>query len=593
MTVGPDGLIYVSAFNSNQVWRYNPVSGAFVDVFVPSVSTPSCIVFGTDGYLYVCSEGADSISKFDPVTGAYIATVVNEPGLQPISLAFGSDGKLYVGGQGSSFSNQVRRYLITGAFETIFASNGSLAVASSVAFGPDGNLYVGSSNTASVLRFNGTTGAFIDIFIPSGSGGLQTNITGILFLGTNQPTLTGSMNTPRHSHTATLLDNGWVLVTGGIIHDDAYPPSTVWTNTAELYNPQTGAWRYTGIGQQTVMNQARADHTATKLADGRVLVAGGSYAIRPNSAVGGFTGLFTDSVEIFDPATETFATVTPLIRARVGHAALRLNDGRILVGGGFEGGTSSAEIYNSAIDAWVLSQSNFGLGAGTTLSLLPNGKVLMTGGLSSNGVYLFDPGANSWKSMTASLSARSTATVLPNGKVLLAGGNDGSTVLPYAELYDTTVNAGNGGSVLVPGNQNIGGWNSSAATLSNGDVLLAGGNDFTRGGACPDSTANLQLFKLNSGSLVPQLPMNVPRSVFTATRLSSGQVLLAAGDNYVCGTPTILGSAELWAPGATGGGTGTINVSSNLPAATFSIVGPTTYMYLAGVARTVAASPVG
>jgi DNA-binding beta-propeller fold protein YncE len=54
-------------------------------------------------------------------------------------------------------------------------------MATATVFGPDGKLYVASSLNASVLRFDGTTGGFIDIFVPSGLGGLGTNLTAILF----------------------------------------------------------------------------------------------------------------------------------------------------------------------------------------------------------------------------------------------------------------------------------------------------------------------------------------------------------------------------------------------------------------------------
>ena len=184
MTIGPDGLIYVSAFNSNQIWRYNPTTAAFLDVFVSSVPGPSTMAFGPDGNLYVCSPSTDSVLKYSGTTGAFLSQFITEPGLSPQSFVFGPDGYVYVGSS-SAYSNQVRRYIAsTGVFDKIFATDASLAIGSSMAFGPDGNLYVGSSLTASVLRFHGTTGALIDTFITTGSGGLGTNLTGILFLDT-------------------------------------------------------------------------------------------------------------------------------------------------------------------------------------------------------------------------------------------------------------------------------------------------------------------------------------------------------------------------------------------------------------------------
>ena len=76
--------------------------------------------------------------------------------------------------------------------------------------------------------------------------------------------VTGSLNTPSGSHTATLLSNGQVLVAGGT-------NASVFLSSAELYNPATGKWTITGS-----MTTARAEHSATLLPNGEVLVAGGT-----------------------------------------------------------------------------------------------------------------------------------------------------------------------------------------------------------------------------------------------------------------------------------------------------------------------------
>src|SRR5947209_4472649 len=80
-----------------------------------------------------------------------------------------------------------------------------------------------------------------------------------------QTSPTGSMSLDRNGHTATLLNSGLVLVAAG-------NTTAGYTNTAEIYNPQTGTWRYTGLGSQTSLNVARGYYTGTKLADGRVLL---------------------------------------------------------------------------------------------------------------------------------------------------------------------------------------------------------------------------------------------------------------------------------------------------------------------------------
>src|SRR5436309_12430119 len=95
------------------------------------------------------------------------------------------------------------------------------------------------------------------------------------------------------------------------------------TDTAELYNPQTGTWRYTAHK----MTMPRAAHTATLLPDGRVLLAGGFLPSGDN----------LNTAEIFDPTTEQFQPVASLNEARRSNPAVALSDGRVMVVGGYNG----------------------------------------------------------------------------------------------------------------------------------------------------------------------------------------------------------------------------------------------------------------
>jgi hypothetical protein len=136
---------------------------------------------------------------------------------------------------------------------------------------------------------------------------------------------TGATATQGYGHTATLLADGRVLVAGG---DATYDQDQV--ASAELYDPKTGTFRSTHK-----MKAARTGHTATLLADGRVLIAGGW----PENEDGDVTPLA--SAEIYDPTTGTFSLTGPMTTPRIGHTATMLADGRILIAGG-----SSAEIYD-------------------------------------------------------------------------------------------------------------------------------------------------------------------------------------------------------------------------------------------------------
>src|SRR5919109_3635066 len=115
---------------------------------------------------------------------------------------------------------------------------------------------------------------------------------------------TGNLNTAREYHTATLLPNGKVLVAGG-------DNGKQLLNSAELYDPATGAWSSTGN-----LNAARALHTATLLPNGKVLVAGGAYNL--------------NSAELYDPVTGSWSSTGNLNTARFVHTATLLPNGRVL-----------------------------------------------------------------------------------------------------------------------------------------------------------------------------------------------------------------------------------------------------------------------
>ena len=156
--------------------------GQFVSPGSGGLFPEGSFLFGPDGNLYATSfnffspnRANDAVLRYDGTTGAFINTFVQPSSvlLGPHGLTFGPDGNLYVS---TFFSNSVLRYNgTTGAFLGAFvpAGSGGLNGATNLVFGPDGNLYVSSLRTDSVLRYNGTTGAFLGAFVPAGSGGLS------------------------------------------------------------------------------------------------------------------------------------------------------------------------------------------------------------------------------------------------------------------------------------------------------------------------------------------------------------------------------------------------------------------------------------
>jgi hypothetical protein len=133
-------------------------------------------------------------------------------------------------------------------------------------------------------------------------------------------------------HSATLLDDGRVLVTGG--YSGSNP-----IGVAELYNPATGSWSTTGH-----LNAARQGHTATLLQNGKVLVSAGY------GWLGSSWGVLS-SAELYDPATGMWATTASMHDAREKHIAVLLGNGKVLVAGGYDSDhdiwLASAELYTA------------------------------------------------------------------------------------------------------------------------------------------------------------------------------------------------------------------------------------------------------
>ncbi len=326
-------------------------------------------------------------------------------------------------------------------------------------------------------------------------------------------TVTGSLNTARYSHTATLLPNGMVLVAGG------FGSSLVDVSaSAELYDPTGGTWTPTGS-----LNTARVLHTATLLPNGMVLVAGGLDSSLDASA----------SAELYDPASGTWTVTSSLNTARYYHTATLLPNGMVLVAGG-QGALAIAELYDPASGTWTTTGS---LNTGReqhTATLLPNGMVLVAGGSNSRSAELYDPASGSWTTTGSLNTARQlhTATLLPNGNVLVAAGynsNNGYT-FASAELYDLA-----SGTWTPTGSLNTARVLHTATLLPNGMVLVAGGQG---------APASAELYDPASGTWTITGSLTYGRYSHMATLLPDGMVLVAGG--VVPGIDFVLASAELY-----------------------------------------------
>ena len=274
------------------------------------------------------------------------------------------------------------------------------------------------------------------------------------------------------------------------------------------------------------MSTRRAAHTATLLQNGKVLV------------VGGFAGGNTlATAELFDPATKTFTLAGNMSVARAGHSATLLSNGKVLIAGGYNGSyESSAELYDPATNRFAPASAMTVARSGQVATLLPNGKVLLAGGVGTGWAFLataeiYNPAANTFTATGAMLAAREshTATLLPNGKVLVAGGHRGRrpsvTIYSAAEIYDPTT-----GKFTAAGNMTRRRHKHDAVSLADGRVLILGGSDERDG---EGAYASAEIYDPASASFTATANMNSTRYKLqgTAVLLSNGKVLVAGGSN--------------------------------------------------------------
>ncbi len=354
---------------------------------------------------------------------------------------------------------------------------------------------------------------------------------------------TASLLFKRSGHSATLLTNGKVLVAG-------YVPY------AELYDPVTGAWSYTGDAPENY------GQTTTRLADGKVLFAGGNYGfpsvdiaelydptvpflhtrydhkatLLPNGKVF-IAGGWDPTAELDDPTTGARSYTASLgTLPRPGATATLLPSGKVLVAGTFYfPEVTSAELYDPATGTWTPTAGLAHPRFAHTATLLPNGKVLVAGGVTNydatRSAELYNPATGTW-SFTGSLATDrqgATTTLLPNGKVLVAGGShyDGILIssLASAELYNPAT-----GTWSPTGNLAAGRYWHTATLLPNGKVLVAGGYDPNNYPNSYGVVASAELYDPATGAWLPDANLSTPRYDHTATLLTNGMMFIAGGN---------------------------------------------------------------
>ena len=351
-------------------------------------------------------------------------------------------------------------------------------------------------------------------------------------------TLTGSLNIAPYNHTATLLPSGEVLVTGGLGVNGVYTSLA----SAELYDPKKEKWTMTGS-----MSVGRTAFTATLLANGEVLVAGGSdYQISCYA-----------TAELYNPSTSQWRLTGSMNQPRCLHSVTLLPNGEVLVSGGvnsiYDTNTatvSGAEIYNPQTGTWKTTGSLNVSRADAATSLLQNGQVLTAAGYNNTGnnnpntyltsAELYDPSTGQWRftgSISGTVGLPTNPVILTNGDVLIAG---------FAQFF-----VPNTGSWAATGAlPTLTGPPTKAALLGNGNALGTGGEckstKYYSCGFAPTNVAYLYSFAGNSWSQTGS--MNYGRFYHTMTLLPSGEVLVTGGVEGKSAYRTVLSKTELYTP---------------------------------------------
>jgi hypothetical protein len=331
----------------------------------------------------------------------------------------------------------------------------------------------------------------------------------------------GKLNVGRRSHTAVELVDGRVLLAGG------YSAGYAVTPTAELFNPSTEMFTVTGA-----MARPRAGHVSVRLQDGRVLVAGGWYQAGAETLNADVTA------EIYNPATQTFTEVGSMETARGDAAALVLPDGRVLVTGGsrmvggFLEDHLSAEIFDPDTNLWMTlpNEMHFPHAVHSMVDL-GDGRFLVAGGSFDLGFEIYN---------TESPRFGCTAAAFGDGDVVVCGGDDGGTVAYFERLSATVIATGSG----------LGAARSYATAVptAHDQIMVFGGIDLTHGQTILTS-CDLVVQSGIAGSRTYGTSVRLPFGLanHTATRLQGGRVLLAGGLAQVFGQNELSG-AWLFSP---------------------------------------------
>jgi hypothetical protein len=382
---------------------------------------------------------------------------------------------------------------------------------------------------------------------------------------------TGALHVGRLSHTATLLLDGRVLVAGG--QGEA-------GTSAEIYDPSTRHWTLAApLPISRVMHTAtRLTDGRVLLLGGHETRVPGPPPDYVTTFGSSWSTVIDDTGDLYDPASDTWTTIPGPLASRDYFSATLLADGRVLVAGGLDASDDalgSCELYDPVSGDWTMTGSFTTSGSpparyaplafwhrwGHTATLLNDGRVLVAAGFVDDFVMeqapqaqLYDPATGAWTLAGEISDTRGwhTATLLADGRVMVAGGEwhhcnggCGERTLASTEIYDARTNAWSAGPPLVTPHSF-----HTATLLPDGSLLVAGGSLDVSG--IPDFAAiaigDTEASPAPAAPWMPAAHLGVARWGHTATLLRDGSVLVVGGKADESYDSPALRSAEIYLP---------------------------------------------
>lgn len=312
----------------------------------------------------------------------------------------------------------------------------------------------------------------------------------------------GSLNVARWNHQSQVLYNKKVLVFGG---DQGYLIPAMVNNSAELYEPGSGTWSYTGS-----MNKKRTNFSSVVLPNGNILAIGGTMNWDGSETYS------TASCEIYNVAIGTWTYTDSMKVQRENHKAILLKTGKVLVVGDKDG---RCELYDPSINKWENTGSNVAyVGGGMDLIMLQDGKVLVT---LEKSAQLYDPASGTWSLLSNLVGDRlfHSSILLPDGRVLIAGSTR-FTDQNSAEIFDPVQN-----TFTATGSMSEYRASSPMILMDDGRVLIYGiGDPFNAG-----NTKTIEIYNPSSGIWTSNIYNQIGAQGYTIHKLTDGKILVVGG----------------------------------------------------------------